>query len=331
MRRRSLLLATGFAVAAIFVALVARRMDWAAVAAAWRAASGWHVALAVALLLAGLAVRTVRWWWMLRALDRTIPLAACVRPFAVSLALNNTLPFRAGDVARAVGFRGALRTGASRLVGTLVIERALDAFVLLALFFAGLRGVATGALPDAFVRAGTVLGGAALAAILVLLVLPRPVLRLVDRIAAHPRVASHALLVRALGAGRALVETLALVQSPLRALQLLGLSVLAWTLEWLVFVAVAVALATPVAPAGPWFALATGTLATLLPSSPGYVGTFDFFAMTGLTAYGAPRAAAAAHALLVHVVVWLPPTVVGGLLALAPSLPVRPRAAGDVA
>jgi uncharacterized protein (TIRG00374 family) len=331
MRARQLKLAIGFAVAALFTWLIVRAVDWATVERAWRAASPAHVALAVALLLAGLGVRVARWWWMLRSIDRTIPFAACVRPFVVSIALNNTLPFRAGDVARAFGFRDAIGTGATRIVGTLVIERALDAFVLLALFFVGLRGVAADALPASFVRAGTVLGVAALAAILVLLVLPRPMGRLADRILRAGPFRDRAIGRRLGDVAHHLFDTLALVQSPARALQLLALSVLAWTLEGTVFVAVAAALATPVAAMGPWFSLATGTLATLLPSSPGYVGTFDWFAMLGLAAYGAPRAAATAHALLVHLVIWLPPTVLGGLLALAPALAVRTRAAGDPA
>ncbi len=65
------------------------------------------------------------------------------------------------------------------------------------------------------------------------------------------------------------------------------------------------------------FALSTGALATLLPSSPGYVGTFDYFAILGITAYGASRAAAAAFALLVHFLLWLPPTVVGALCLMS--------------
>ncbi len=55
------------------------------------------------------------------------------------------------------------------------------------------------------------------------------------------------------------------------------------------FATVAWSLRTDASPLGPWFALSTGTLATLLPSSPGYVGTFDYFAMLGLVAYGASR------------------------------------------
>jgi glycosyltransferase 2 family protein len=62
--------------------------------------------------------------------------------------------------------------------------------------------------------------------------------------------------------------------------------------------------------------LGAGTLATLLPSSPGYVGTFDYFAALGLTAYGASLGAATAFALLVHLVLWVPVTVLGFALLL---------------
>ena len=60
--------------------------------------------------------------------------------------------------------------------------------------------------------------------------------------------------------------------------------------------------------------MATGTLATLLPSTPGYVGTFDYFAMLGLTAFGAARDVATAFALSVHAVLWAPTTIVGLVL-----------------
>jgi hypothetical protein len=61
----------------------------------------------------------------------------------------------------------------------------------------------------------------------------------------------------------------------------------------------------------------------LLPSSPGYVGTFDYFASLALTAYGAPVAGAAAFAVVTHLMLWAPVTV-AGFAALAA---VRERSA----
>ena len=115
---------------------------------------------------------------------------------------------------------------------------------------------------------------------------------------------------------------------PARAVQLLSLSVLAWLLEGTMYACVAWALHVGGSPVAPWFAAATGTLATLIPSSPGYVGTFDYFAILGLTAFGAQRAAATAFAVVVHVVLWLPVTLVGAAFLVkirAPRLLRRPE------
>ena len=69
----------------------------------------------------------------------------------------------------------------------------------------------------------------------------------------------------------------------------------------------------------PWFACATGTLATLIPSSPGYVGTFDYFAILGMMAYGAGRAISTAFAMLVHLLLWLPVTLAGAAYLVVPG------------
>jgi hypothetical protein len=56
-----------------------------------------------------------------------------------------------------------------------------------------------------------------------------------------------------------------------------------------------------------------GTLATLLPSTPGYVGTFDYFTLMGLNLYGAERNLAAVFAVVVHILLWLPVTLAGAI------------------
>jgi uncharacterized protein (TIRG00374 family) len=302
----------GALIAAAFLYLTLRRLEWSAIAAAWRSVAPGPLVLGVLALAAGYTVRVLRWWWMLRVLDPALPLRNCFRPFLASIAVNNTVPLRAGDFVRAFGFRGALRVPPSKVIGTLVVERVLDMFVLLGLFFAGLVGVARTVVPPAFVTAGTVLFAGCLVGILALVLAPR----LVEVVVA--RVLLGALGGRAWGArfhsaAEEFFGTLTQVLTPLRALELLGLSLLGWALEGGLYASVAWALHSGASPLGPWFALATGTLATLLPSSPGYVGTFDYFAILGLTAYGATRTAAAAFALLTHFLLWLPPTVVGAL------------------
>jgi uncharacterized membrane protein YbhN (UPF0104 family) len=63
-------------------------------------------------------------------------------------------------------------------------------------------------------------------------------------------------------------------------------------------------------------ALPVGTLATLIPSTPGYVGTFDYFTVRAMSVLGNSISASTAYALLVHILLWLPPTLIGGLYLL---------------
>jgi uncharacterized protein (TIRG00374 family) len=52
-------------------------------------------------------------------------------------------------------------------------------------------------------------------------------------------------------------------------------------------------------------------LATTLPSSPGYVGTFDTPGIKTLTAYGVQETLAASYTLVLHAALWLPITLLG--------------------
>jgi glycosyltransferase 2 family protein len=278
----------GLAVAALFVMLLARRVDWLDVRRVLAGADWRPLALALVALGGDMAARITRWWWMVRAVEPGLPLASCVRPFLGSLALNNTVPLRAGDVLRVFGFRRALRAPTAHLVGTLVLERMLDLLMLLAILLIGVLGTSG--------------------------VFPRPITRVIQQLVAR-LFARRSWLPAVTMAVTQLTGALALLRSASRALRLLGLTLLAWLLEGAVFACVMWSLHIQVPWPAPWLSLGAATLATLLPSSPGYVGTFDYFAALGVTAYGATAATSAAFALLTHLVLWLPVTA-AGLLAL---------------
>jgi uncharacterized protein (TIRG00374 family) len=52
-------------------------------------------------------------------------------------------------------------------------------------------------------------------------------------------------------------------------------------------------------------------LATTIPSSPGYVGTFDAPGIEILSLFGVDRALAASYTLVLHAALWLPITLLG--------------------
>ena len=306
-------LALGCAVAAVFVWLFARTVDADALRRAFANLSAGAAGAALAFMAAGHAVRIVRWWWMLRALEPGLPLAACIRPFLAGMAINNVAPLRAGDALRVVAFRRQLRSPGARVLGTLIVERALDTAAMAALFFLCLSGLPEGALPPGAAAAAGWLAAAAAALLAAGFLFAAPLRaglpRLLSRLGGRWRAA-------ALRHGARLAEALGVVRSAPRLFALSLFSAAIWGCDGAAIVVLAAALAPGAAPAGPWLSLSAGALATAIPSGPGYVGTFDYFTALGLSAHGAAPAAAAAAALTVHAL-WIPFTA-AGLLCLAP-------------
>ena len=323
---RWLKLSIGLATTAGFVWLLAREVDLDALGGAFAGLSVSTVLLALAFLAAGWAARIVRWWWMLRALEPTLPLGACAGPFLAGMAVNNVAPFRAGDALRVLGFRRQLRAPAMAVAGTLVVERVLDVAVLTGVLFVGLIGLPDGAFPRGFVVAVTWLAGCGAAVILVLPLFMPWLGRARERLFAKGSSACSSAEGSSPGRrfftarrwaqavsrhGVHLAEALSLMRAPRRMLALIGLSIVAWACEGAAFATVAAGIRAGAEPMGPWFSLAAGTLATTIPSAPGHVGTFDWFAALGLEAYGASAEVAIAFALTVHAVLWVSSTVAG--------------------
>lgn len=209
---------------------------------------------------------------------------------------------------------------------TLVVERLLDLFVVLA--FLGLALAAFGL--EASALAGV--GGAALLGLALglaaFLAFPRTLAPLLTRIGRMTARLSPRLGQRLEEETQGALVTLEGLAGRRSMGRLLGLSLAAWAAEGLVFWSAAQAISGLAAPAAAWLALPVGTLATLIPSTPGYVGTFDFFVARAMALGGNGEAAAAAFALLVHMILWLPPTIVGGTWFLLHHfrLPSKPKA-----
>lgn len=328
--RRWIKPAAGLAITIAFVLLLMRQLQGGDVLATIARVSPWWLVGAVAALAAGYTLRIARWWVMLRAMDPELRFAACVRPFLVSIAVNNLLPFRAGDAFRVVGFRGELQAPPMRVLGTMLVERLLDLSTLLVFFFIGLSGTTSGGIPRPFVIGAAWAAALGAVAVLTLLLLASRLEAMSAAIGRWPAVRDRPMLAWIAGQFHHVAGVLGVLHTPAMTARLALLSIGAWLFEGLVFVSVAMGLAIDGGPRGPLFALATGTLATLIPSSPGYVGTFDYFAALGLIAYGAPRVLAAAFAIVVHLVLWLPLTLAGVVHFMRPGADRLRRRVADI-
>jgi uncharacterized protein (TIRG00374 family) len=317
--------AIGILITSIALWLVLRQVSIANLAAALRHLQYSSLVIALASLAIGYATRIYRWWWIIRIHNKTLTPASCVRPLIVGVAINNIVPFRAGDIVRVMGFRDELGAPASFLIGTLLLERILDLSVLLLILLIGIPGLQDGQIPAMYWRAAELIAGVGAAAWGALLFLPGlahgfliRLCQFLTSLAPKWRPAAEAHL-------REFLTALDIVRKPTQTARLVAMSVVVWVCEGGVFAAVANGLGYSGSPYGPWFALATGSLSTLIPSSPGYVGTFDFFTVSGLTAYGASQSLATAVAFTVHALLWLPLTAIGVIYLQMPLMKGRRR------
>lgn len=308
-------LAIGAVIGLAFLFLTLRKLNLAEAGRILSTARFEWIAVAVLLLMSGYALRSYRWFLMLRSVGAQTNYATAYRIFLGSVAMNNVLPLRAGDVARAVSYRQELGATTSQVLGTMVVERILDFLSLLFVFFVALMGVPDGRVPQRYLDLARLFLGGAVVALIVLLLFARPV---------RKKLEGKGKVAEAFAKFLESVEAVA----PLRSLvPLILISIPAWLLESGLFVSTAYALRIDVPVGGPMMGMATGTLATLIPSTPGYVGTFDAATAEGLKSYGIANDPATVFALASHVVLWVPLTAVGFLLLSLAS--VRKAGAED--
>lgn len=303
--------AVGLAVSAVFVWLAFRGLSISEISVVLARADWSLTPLALVCLMLGYSARITRWWLMLRPTAPELRWRTTAAPFLISIAANNVLPLRIGDVLRLFAFRGRSGLEAGRVAGTLLLERLLDLFVLLGIFALVLPVVPAFENSASLARFAGFVAAAGAAIVVMLVLLPRLERTLTIRLARWPMARNSKPAAKALHIFSTLVDTLVRVGRPARMAGLVLLSVFIWIMEGGVFLVAAHAVGLPLGLAGAYFALAAATLSTLLPSSPGYVGTFHFFAMQAAVAFGASKVDGMAFAILTHLLLWVPTTLAG--------------------
>ncbi|MCX7288555.1 MAG: lysylphosphatidylglycerol synthase transmembrane domain-containing protein [Rhodobacterales bacterium] len=314
--KRAVQFVLGLAFAGLFVWLILRDLDREALARALRNPDWRWLALGLVFWTCGYSVRVLRWRAMLAVANPALGFWRCAVPFLASIAANNVLPFRLGDVLRCLAFSRWLAVDAGTVTATVLAERLLDLLtVLIALGLAVLMVAPREGAPGLLGVGATVLVALALLALGLLLVpgALRPLARVAE---AGVRRASPAAADRLAGFSGPLIDTLVLLSRGRKMAGLIAASALVWTCEGAVYWSVAMAIPAMTAPVAAWLALPVGTLATLLPSTPGYIGTFDYFAIRAAEAGGNSTTAATAFAVLVHAYFYIPATILGRISLL---------------
>jgi glycosyltransferase 2 family protein len=270
--------------------------------------------------LASYTLRCVRWSRMMPRGMRSIRahFLVCARVLMTSLAANNILPLRIGDIMRVFTYADDLEASPSAILSTVILEKLLDIFVLVLMFVSTVGRVAT---PRLRLIADISLAISAVG-LLVLLVAARslqaPIQRLFTRLPANPKLAKleHWITLALDATGR-----LGVTGSLLLLLQ----TVIIWTCEGMIFASAIFLLGMPVDRIGPWLAVSFANLSYLIPSSPGAIGPFELAVKTSLVNHGATVAQAAIFGLAIHAWMLVSVTGAGGIIFLTHRIRIHNR------
>ena len=260
---------------------------------------------------ASYTLRCVRWSQMMPRNGRSLRahFAVCARVLMTSLAANNILPLRIGDIMRIFTYSDDLGTAPSVILSTVILEKLLDIFVLVLLFVSTVGSIAT---PRLRFIANVSLAVSAVG-LLILLVAARslqaPVQRLFIRLPASPllKKIEHWITLALDATGRLGVAG---------SLLLLFQTVIIWTCEGMIFLSAIRLLGLSVDGIAAWLAVSFANLSYLIPSSPGAIGPFELAVKTSLVNHGASISQAAVFGLAIHVWMLLSVTGAGGIIFL---------------
>ncbi len=282
-------------------------LDWAAFKVALAGADLGMVLLSVAMLAIGIPVRAYRWGIFLLPVRRTrlrITSAATM----VGFFGNNALPFRLGELLRTYYLHRRIRAPFSQVLGTVIIERLLDAasFVLVLALLP-----LVGDLPPQF---QTALQWALAGTLLVTLLLVA--------------LARWGQVTFLRGRLRTWAENIIVGFKSLRDARhypsLLVTSLAIWGFYLLSAYFGLRAMNLGLTLGQSYLVLVVGSLAMGIPAAPGFVGTYHAGVILLLTSvFAIELATAQAAAVLLHAIGFIPATLVGGVIYFQSHLRFR--------
>ena len=311
---RSLRFLVGILISVVFLIYAFRGQDYGAIVDALRGVNYWLLVPALILYVLGVIARAFRWSVLLRPVRR-IHTWKLLPITAIGFMANNVLPLRTGEVVRSFVLSRNYQVRKSSALATIAVERIFDGltmvgFMLVAALFvdftSDLRHVMTVAVilfAIAIAALGVMTFAQGLRARLLkfaLRLLPTSIGHRVEQLA------------------EAFFSGLESLRSP-QAMGLVALSsIVAWSFEasmyWVIARAFGGSIESVMGVAETLLTTGVANLATLVPSSPGYVGPFETGIKTVLEgALNAPATDALSYAILVHAALWFPVTVWGAV------------------
>jgi uncharacterized protein (TIRG00374 family) len=224
--------------------------------------------------------------------------------------LNNILPARAGDVARALELGRSEKMSRTKVFATLVTERTVDLVTTLSLLAAVLLSYP--ALPEWIKKAGLLIALLSIGAMSLLVLAHTTGRRWIPGIVAMlaqwlPEAVKEKLDQMVMSA----LEGIAGMFRPSHAVGFLLLTGFIWTVEVVMVHNVATSVGLPLALGNALLVLLVLAMGSMVPSSPGQVGTYEFVGLAALALIALEGPLPLAFIVLLHLLTLASSTMIG--------------------
>ena len=305
----------GCLIGGVFLYLAGRKVDFSLMWEAFTKVNYGFVLLAVPVMFFSHFLRALRWRYLMDPIKR-VDLASLFSALLIGYMANILMPAHLGELLRAYVLGKKRGVSASSTFATIVVERIIDVFALLLLM---VFAVFVYPFPDWINKAGyaMLIGTVGLFVFLILLKKYFAFFERFVRLFLKPLPKK---LQEKLGRG---IRSFVLGLVPLRSAWdypvVAVLSVVIWACYGFIIHLVLYAFDFVSVYHLPWstslIVLVVTTIGIVVPSSPGYVGTYHWLCQISLAMFGVPAGPALSFAILTHGVNFLPVLIAGLILA----------------
>ena len=260
-------------------------------------------------------LRAVRWRALFHA-DIKPRTGSLLRALMVGYMMNNLLPARAGDIARIYLLGRRASISKSTVLATVVVEKVGDLLITTCLIAMVLIYLPA----SAWIRSGGyVLAVSSLVGCVVLVLVPVFGDGFQALLARCIRFLPEAIYSRTLAVLGNLISGIKDGIRPRQIIFFAAYSVVIWALEVLIMLLIARSMGIQLGFMPLLFVMLAIAVGTMIPSSPGFIGTFEYFSLRALALVSVTGPAALAFTLFYHAIVLLATTLGGLFFVLLPG------------
>jgi uncharacterized protein (TIRG00374 family) len=221
---------------------------------------------------------------------------------------NNILPLRMGEVMRAYAIGKKEDLSKSFALASIVLERLLDLLSLLVFFGALLLAMP---LAEWLIVSGVLVFAFLIFMMIFLYFIASDAGRLSSLMAKVLGSLPSRVSAKASGIIHPFIEGLALIKSKRQATTVIFLSLLTWFLMTLSFYFCLEAFKMSLPFVAPLLVIVVLSIGVMIPSSPGFIGIFQYLCVVSLSFFEVPKESALAFSMVLHAVNYVPVTLLG--------------------